>query len=208
MNASPPSPQPEPSTVRPRVDRIRDAALERFAANGTASTSLRDIADTAGVSVGLVQHHFGTKDRLITAVDKHVLGILSANLAGTASPADPVGDFGRKVTRLIAEHTDVMDYIVRALQEETPTGNLIFDALAAMGKSRWDEQNELLAPDSDPTWAALNPLLLVLGALTLRTHLNRHLPEPFTTTTQLARWETSVNNLIRRGQLRATPPTN
>jgi AcrR family transcriptional regulator len=205
----PPTPE-QFSADRPRVDRIRDAALKRFAAHGTVGTSLRDVADTAGVSIGLVQHHFGTKDRLIDAVDKHVAAILGANLAGASSTptTDPVGDFGHRVVTLIAEHTDVVDYIVRALLEETPTGTLIFDALVAMGADRWQQHHadELTAPGLDLTWAALNPLLLVLGAMTLRPHLDRHLPESFTTTPQLTRWEASVNALIRRGQLRASPP--
>jgi len=37
--------------------RIRNAALEGFAANGVAATSIRDVAAAAGVSPGLVQHH-------------------------------------------------------------------------------------------------------------------------------------------------------
>lgn len=204
-------PQPDqPSGVRPSVERIRDAALKRFAAQGVGATSLRDIADTAGVSVGLVQHHFGTKDRLVDAVDNHVLAILGASLAGapaTSSP-DPVADHGHRVTSLIAEHTDVIDYIVRAMLEDTATGKLIFDTLVTMGEDRWKQHREghLTAPDLDGTWAALNPLVLVLGAMALRTHLNRHLPEPFTTPSQLSRWESSVNTLIQQGLVRTPPP--
>ena len=204
-------PQPDqPSSIRPSVERIRDSALKRFAAHGVSATSLRDIADTAGVSVGLVQHHFGTKDRLVDAVDNHVLAILGASLAGApATPTqDPVADHGHRVTSLIAEHIDVIDYIVRAMLEDTATGKLIFDTLATMGEDRWNRlgEGQLAAPDLDGTWAALNPLVLVLGAMALRTHLNRHLPEPLTTPTQLSRWESSVNTLIQ-GQLRKPPPS-
>lgn len=211
VNASLPPRPDQASPARPSVERIRDAALKHFAAHGTAATSLRDIADTAGVSIGLVQHHFGTKDGLITAVDEHVLTVLGSNLAGT-SPApspDPVVDHGHRVTTLIAEHTDVIDYLMRALLEDTPTGKLIFDTLVTMGEDRWNQhhENRLTAPDLDRTWAALNPLVLVLGAMALRTHLNRHLPEPFTTPTQLSRWESSVNTLIQRGQLSTPPPS-
>lgn len=211
VNASFPPRPDQASPARLSVERIRDAALKCFAAHGTSATSLRFIADTAGVSIGLVQHHFGTKDGLITAVDEYVVTVLGSNLAGT-SPApslDPVGDHGHRVTSLIAEHTDVIDYIVRALLEETPTGNFIFDTLFAMGETRWNQHlgDQLTAPGLDPTWAALNPLLLVLGAMTLRSHLDRHLPEAFTSAAQLTRWESSVNTLIQRGQLRASPPT-
>lgn len=213
VTAPPPTTAAEQSGAdRPRVELIRAAALKRFAAQGTANTSLREVAETAGVSVGLLQHHFGTKERLIEAVDEHVAGFLGASLAGAPAvpTADPVGDFGHRVTTLIAEHTDVVDYIVRTLLERTPTGTSIFDALVAMGEDRWNQyhDDQLTAPDLDQLWAALNPLLLVLGAMALRPHLDRHLPEPFTTPDQLARWETSVNALIQHGQLRASLPPN
>lgn len=44
-----------------------------FAAHGMAGTSFRDIAEAAGVSVSLIQHHFGTKESLYAAVKAHAL---------------------------------------------------------------------------------------------------------------------------------------
>ena len=41
--------------------RIREAALELFAADGVAATSMRSVAAKAHVSPSLVVHHFGTK---------------------------------------------------------------------------------------------------------------------------------------------------
>jgi AcrR family transcriptional regulator len=60
---------------------IRDAALRGFAAHGVAATSLRLIASDAGVSLGLVQHRFGTKERLVEAVDQYVLDVVQSHLA-------------------------------------------------------------------------------------------------------------------------------
>lgn len=53
--------------------RIRDAALRLFADHGVEGTTIRDIATDAGVSVGLVRHHFGSKDDLRTACDAYAL---------------------------------------------------------------------------------------------------------------------------------------
>jgi TetR/AcrR family transcriptional regulator, regulator of cefoperazone and chloramphenicol sensitivity len=47
----------------------------------------------------------------------------------------------------------------------------------------------------------LNVLLLRLGPLMLRSHIERHLPEPFNSPTQLERWDDSVTTMIRQGQL-------
>ncbi len=68
--------------MRRRSERIRNAALKSFAARGAAATSLRAVAADAGVSLGLVQHHFATKAGLIKAVDDYVLAsVLDADHA-------------------------------------------------------------------------------------------------------------------------------
>ena len=48
-----------------KLERIRQAALKSFATKGAAGTSLRSVAADAGVSLGLVQHHFETKAGLM-----------------------------------------------------------------------------------------------------------------------------------------------
>ncbi|WP_344884690.1 TetR/AcrR family transcriptional regulator [Zhihengliuella alba] len=55
--------------------RIRDAAIEQIARSGY-SASVRSIAQAAGVSVGLINHHFGSKEGLRAACDDHVLGLI------------------------------------------------------------------------------------------------------------------------------------
>ena len=52
--------------------RIRDAAIECFAVEGFGAP-FRTIADRAGVSPGLITHHFGTKAALRAACDAEVL---------------------------------------------------------------------------------------------------------------------------------------
>ena len=52
--------------------RIRDAAIRLFTERGMEKTSILDIAKEAGVSGGLIRHHFGSKDGLREACDTHV----------------------------------------------------------------------------------------------------------------------------------------
>jgi AcrR family transcriptional regulator len=61
MMSLPPGPDGLDSEERSSVERIRNAALKSFATYGTSTTSLRTVAAAAGVSVGLVQHHFANK---------------------------------------------------------------------------------------------------------------------------------------------------
>ena len=47
---------------------ILEAARRLFAERDISAVSIRDIAQAAGVSHGLVQHHFGTRERLVAAI--------------------------------------------------------------------------------------------------------------------------------------------
>ncbi|MEI6207078.1 MAG: TetR/AcrR family transcriptional regulator [Desulfuromonadales bacterium] len=50
---------------------ILEAARSLFATRGIASVSIRDIAAEAGVSHGLVQQYFGTREKMVADIIKH-----------------------------------------------------------------------------------------------------------------------------------------
>ncbi|PXX54939.1 TetR family transcriptional regulator [Nocardia tenerifensis] len=54
------------------VSAVLDSAAQLFAERGPAATSIRDIAERAGVNHGLVFRHFGAKDSLVAAVLNHL----------------------------------------------------------------------------------------------------------------------------------------
>lgn len=186
-----------------------------FAAHGSEAASLRMIADTAGVSLGQVQHHFGTKGALIEAVNQELIAIVTQAAPTPTLPPDPVADVSHRLRTLIAEHPSAIDYLARLLIDDHQTGRDLFDLLVDIGRSQWDSRrdqggssNLLLRADLNPTWGTLNPLILVLGTLILRSHIERQLPEPLSSPTQLRTWEAAVDNLIRGGQLRQPPSDN
>jgi AcrR family transcriptional regulator len=188
------------------IERIRTAALRSFATYGTSSTSLRTVAEAAGVSVGLVQHHFTNKAGLVKSVDDHVMAVVVETIAQPIAPppADSIAEMGGRVTRIVGEHPDVVDYVGRALIDGSPLGTTIFDTLAAFGVVRWNKRKERgeVRPEVDVTWAALNSLVLALGTMILRSHVERQLPESLTTPAQLERWQDSVNTLLHNGLYR------
>ena len=189
-----------------RIERIRNAALKSFATYGTSATSLRTVAEAAGVSVGLVQHHFSNKAGLIKAVDDYALSVVIAIIARPMSgpPADSLDEMGSRVTQMVAEHQDVLDYCGRALIDGSPLGDMIFDMLVNSGTARWHQRAERgeSRPNLDITWAAINSLVLALGTVILRSHIERHLREPLSAPAQLERWQASVNTLLRDGLFR------
>lgn len=191
---------------RTTIERIRTAAMESFAAHGSAATTLRGVAAAAGVSLGLVQHHFTTKAGLIKAVDDHVMSLVIASMSQPLSDGagDSITEIGGRVTELISEQPDVAGYLGRVLVDGSPFGATVFDTLLALGTTRWHQRVERgeVRPDVDITWAAINGLVLALGAISLRAHLDRHLPEPFTSIGQVDRWQDAVNSLLREGLFR------
>ena len=73
--------------------RIREAALKHFAEEGYERATIRGIAQTAGVSPGLLRHHYGSKEALRTACDDYVFEILHrVNAQILDDPATPLAD--------------------------------------------------------------------------------------------------------------------
>ncbi len=75
--------------ARPRSDiseRIRDAACQRFLADGVDGASLRAIAAKAKTSIGMVYYYYTSKDELFFAVVEATYSKLVADLALALAP--------------------------------------------------------------------------------------------------------------------------
>jgi TetR/AcrR family transcriptional regulator, regulator of cefoperazone and chloramphenicol sensitivity len=192
--------------------RIRNAALEGFATDGVAATSIRDVAKRAGVSPGLVQHHFPTKAALVDAVTEHVVAIATeafSDLSEDGSPMQAQQELGDRVTAFVAEHPTAVLYVARSAADGEQAALEIFDAFVAIANGQWRRlaDQHLLRADTDLTWTALHAVVLVLGSVLLKDAIDRHLPQPFFTPAQLERWNAASNALFREGTYRtAIPP--
>ncbi|MBX7450864.1 TetR/AcrR family transcriptional regulator [Mycolicibacterium sp. 3033] len=187
-----------------KAAQIRDVAMKCFARRGIAATSLRTIAEEAGVSLGLVQHYFVTKDQLIEAIDQHVLDVF-AQMQTVPSPApeDLMGDASDRLGTLMTENPDVMDYVGRALAEHGGVGDTIFDgffAISAEQGAAFAAQG-LTPEDLDPLWSNMLPLILRVGTIMLRHHIERHTDGPLYEPGQMSRWNAAVTRMICRGQM-------
>lgn len=105
------------------VARIRDAAIDQFGRNGFG-TSVRAIATAAGVSPGLVIHHFGSKDKLRRACDDHIAeSILEAKTESIQS-TDPASWFAQMAE--IEAFAPAMAYLVRTMQSGGELANTLW----------------------------------------------------------------------------------
>ena len=67
-------------TTRKRQSELISAALTCLKKEGYKGMSIRKIADTANVSVGLINHHFGSLEKLISVAYETMAGEIMASL--------------------------------------------------------------------------------------------------------------------------------
>lgn len=95
------------------VARIRDAAIEQFGEHGF-DVGVRAIAAAAGVSAGLVIHHFGSKDGLIKACDDHIAEQIRSSKSEAIRSTDPATWFAQLAE--VESYAPLMAYLVRSMQ--------------------------------------------------------------------------------------------
>ncbi|MFJ3392747.1 TetR/AcrR family transcriptional regulator [Leifsonia aquatica] len=85
-----------------RREQIVDEAYRLFATRGYHGSSLREIAAAAGISLGSLQYHFGSKDDLLVAVlaRRDELGAGEGVPAAGGSFADQIVDQAKRNTAI------------------------------------------------------------------------------------------------------------
>ncbi|RBQ16690.1 TetR/AcrR family transcriptional regulator [Spongiactinospora rosea] len=121
------TPDPEDLTARAR---IRDAALRQFGERGFEGATTRAIAETAGVSPGLLRHHFGSKEKLREACDEHLVKLITR--INEQVGADPSGGGVNYVAASLAALGPYRRYLARALTEGW--AEPVFDAMVRMSE--------------------------------------------------------------------------
>ncbi|MEU8894232.1 helix-turn-helix domain-containing protein [Nocardia sp. NPDC048505] len=112
--------------------RIRNAAMDLFAQHGADRVSLRAVAAEAGVTLGLVQHHFKTKEGLRDAVDLLVVDYFAAavgSVPATGTAGEVAGARDEAVRKMLHANPAVVNYIRRALLEPAEARLGLLDAL-------------------------------------------------------------------------------
>jgi AcrR family transcriptional regulator len=183
--------------------RIREAAMKLFAAEGVAASSLRAVARAAGVSPGLVVHHFGSKQGLIRAVDEAVLTRINLALSEVpieGSAHELIEGRSEVVAAFLRSQPALGDYLGRALSERTEASAELFHRLFAFAAR--DErliEAGVLRGDTDPFWRAMHQILLVIGPMLLRPLIERELGGDLLAEDNLARWARARTELLEQG---------
>lgn len=158
--------------------RIRDAALARFAADGFDRATVRAIAADAGVSPGLVLHHFRSKDGLRAACDDYVVTTVTESIEPWLQRPD-VGDHPASIAELFASFTDLVGYVGRAVVEGGSRTDELVDRFIDITETLLgDAENRgIIRPTADPRARAATLVLWDLVTIVLGEHMARALGE-------------------------------
>ena len=160
--------------------RIRDAALARFPREGFEGTTMRAIAEDAGVSPALVVHHYESKEGLRRACDSYVIErihTVKGEAIESHSLTDPsvmAGGFQ------IAE--PLMRYLGWALTTDSDAAARLFDEMVdeSVRLVMLAEEHGAMVAGPDVRTRSVVMLSMQMGALAMRDHLHRALDmDPF-----------------------------
>ncbi|MFE3656565.1 TetR/AcrR family transcriptional regulator [Streptomyces sp. NPDC059165] len=180
---------------------MRDEALGLFAESGPDAVSVRQIAQAAGVSPGLVLHHFGSKDGLRQEVDRHVLSVFEAVLSEVAVQG-PEGEsaeglahgLGAAVLRHLPEDSPIPAYLGRLLLSGADAGRILFRRLFELSRRTLEEMEGAgqAVRGRDPQVRAAFLLVNDLALLILRPRLAEVLGIDPLSAAGLERWASEV----------------
>lgn len=137
--AEPRIPPPNVNLENPSVIAILEAAEHCFSRGGFHATSLREVAQEAGVSKALIHYHFDSKESLFL----EMLGLLYRQLAEEVQSIALVGEPG------IAAGIRALDATAGALQRLAPLTPVFAEVgVAALRESRLRARTEKLLQET------------------------------------------------------------
>jgi len=151
--------------------RIRDAALRLFAERGIEGATIRDIARAAGVSGGLVRHHFGSKEDLRKACDSYALD----HIMRIKEQALLQGQLGNLAFMSAAHPTILLiyRYFARSMVDGSPAAASMFEEMVDLAEQWLAHHNPGLT--SDPRGYAAVLIAMETGMLAMQAQLSQAL---------------------------------
>lgn len=164
-------------------ERLLLVAMHLFAERGFDGVTVRDISSAADVSVGLINHHFQSKEGLRQAVDEYFIqrtGAAIERAIDVTRNLDPskVGEYEREwIVRYADEWPDFVAYMRRAIMDGSPWGETLFrryfDSIRTM-VDRLDADGRI-ASGVDRLWFPILYMFVIMGPLMLDPYIKNML---------------------------------
>lgn len=161
--AGEPATTPVGSAFTPAAERILLAAMELFADHGYEGASIRQIAEAADVSPGLVMHHYGSKaglraacDHYTTALTRDAFELLGSMVMGSTDGSTVDASDG--ATGAVQGPIGIaLAYAGRAVIDGTEAGDALVDDIVATVIQTQNDlvESGVMSPTNDPTMRAV-----------------------------------------------------
>ncbi len=187
---------------------IRETAMRLFAERGAAAVTVREIAAAAGVSAGLVMHHYGSKEGLKDAVDGRAVAFfeeLTGELARIGEEGGSASLAELFAARLESEPV-MVDYVRRLLLDGGEAADGLFGKLldATVTGMRSLADAGVVRPAQDERIRTAFLLANDLSLVMLRRQIARATGTDPLTREGLGRWTATVMDVYTSGIF--TPP--
>lgn len=151
--------------------RLIRAGMKLMAEKGYAGTPLRDIASEAGVSLGLIRVHFGSKAGLRQAIDGFALEEIRGlyDTIREHSGADVMSSVVEDAESFIRKDRDVLMYLRMAILEKTPGSLALLKNLQEVTKQHVEKSAKqgVLQAGVDQHWMSIYLLFDMIGPMML-----------------------------------------
>jgi AcrR family transcriptional regulator len=155
--------------------RIRDAALRLFTERGIEGATIRDIAAAAGVSSGLIRHHFGSKVALREACDRYAIDRMAELRKHLVTEAGMTDKASAAATPPVA--IPLQSYLVRSMMDGSATAAALFDEMVELGE-QWAMRYQVKTDDLRAYATIL--VAMQMGVFVLRDQVTRSLGDDIT----------------------------
>lgn len=160
--------EPQQDRSRATRDRLLECTIESLAADGWAATTVASVAARAGVSRGAAQHHFPTREDLITAALEYMFTALTAAVDEAHTLADGPKRIETAVAKAIDFYTGILFkaalQVWAAASSDQSLRTRILPLEAKFGREAHRATVAMLGvDDSDPTVHRLVQATLDLG---------------------------------------------
>lgn len=184
--------------------------MRLFAAHGFARVTVRQVAAAAGVSPGLVMHHFGSKDGLKAAIDGRVAHEIEEMLGQlpTIMEENTQQSLGALMADWLEREPNLAGYMRRMLLDGGPTADALFGQFfdVTTRSIRMLTEAGIMRESIDVPTQASFMLGADLAAILLRPQIERMTGLDPLSRPGLRKWTALAMDIYTNGIFAAQPP--
>lgn len=188
-------------------DKLLLVAMHLFAERGFDGVTVRDISTAAGVSVGLINHHFRSKEGLRQAVDDYFINRTGAAIERALESShnldpDLLAEFQRKwIVKYRDEWPEFVAYLRRAIVEASPWGETLFRRYHESIRRMIDKFDAAgrISPETDRFWLPMIYMFVLMGPLILDPFIKNMFGRSVYEPEMWARFQKAFTSLVWNG---------